>query len=419
VQIIRVSALNAIAVATRMVTALVLNKLLATFVGPSGYAVIGQFQNIVALAGAFASGATGQGVVRYTAEFRDDRDRLHDLWRTAGTVTCAGSALVGLGLIVFSGPLAQSALRDRAYQPIIVLLAIGLVFLAFNGVLLAIINGRKDTRLFVRASVAGSMITLAFTIAMMLWQGLKGALVALAINQSLALAATMILARREPWLKVRNLFGRIDMPTLRRLGRYVAMAAVAAIATPVAQLLIRRHLIGEVGLDRAGLWEAMNRLSAMYMLFFTSTLSLYYLPRIAEIRTNFELRHEVGRTFAVVTAAVSLVSLMIYLLRNIVVQLLFDSKFLPMIELFIPQLIGDTLKLSSWTFAYVMIGRGMTTVFIASEVACSALMVGLTFILMPRMGFVGASVAYALTYVAYFVFAIGIFRWHTRVRSAA
>lgn len=417
-QIIRVSALNAVAVSTRMVTALVLNKLLATFVGPSGYAVIGQFQNIVALAGAFASGATGQGVVRYTAEFRDDSDRLHDLWRTAGTVTCAGSALVGLGLIVFSGPLAHSALLDRGYQPIIVLLAVGLVFLAFNGVLLAIINGRQDTRLFVRASVAGSMITLAFTVAMMFWQGLMGALIALAINQSLALAATMILARREPWLKVRNLFGRIDMPTLRRLGRYVAMAAVAAIATPVAQLIIRRHLVGEVGLDRAGLWEAMNRLSAMYMLFFTSTLSLYYLPRIAEIRTKSELRTEVGRTFAVVTTAVSVVSMTLYLLRHIVVQLLFDSKFLPMTELFVPQLIGDTLKLSSWTFAYVMIGRGMTTVFIVSEIACSSLMVGLTFILMPRMGFVGASVAYALTYVAYFVFAIGIFQWHTRVRPA-
>lgn len=412
-RILRVSALNAVAVATRMLTSLILNKVLAIYVGPSGYALIGQFQNIIGLSGAFASGATGQGVVRYTAEHRDDPVRLQQLWRTAGTVTCAGSLIVGLALAVFSKSLAQAALLDGAYQPIIVLLAVGLVFLALNSVLLAIINGRQDTRLFVRVSIAGSLVTLLFTVALTLWQGLTGALTALAVNQSLALAATLILTRRERWLRLRGLFGRVHWPTLRRLGQYVAMAAVAAVALPLAQVVIRRHLIDDVGIARAGLWDAMNRISAMYLLFFTSTLSIYYLPRIAEIRSKAELRGEVGRVFALVTAAVAVVSLLIYALRHIVVGMLFDRSFLPMIDLFLPQLIGDTLRLSSWTFAYVMIGRALTTTFIIIEIGTSALLAVLTIVLVPRIGFVGASVAYAITYAAYFALSFGVFYHHT------
>ena len=415
--LLRVSALNAVAVATRMATALILNKVLAVFVGPAGYAVIGQFQNIVALAGAFATGATGQGVVRYTTEYAGDDARQQRLWRTAGTVTCAGSAIVGVGLVLFSGAVAEVALLDRAYRPVIVLLAVGLVFLALNGVLLAIINGRQHTGLFVRASIAGSLVTLVFTVALTLWQGLLGALIALAVNQSLALAATVALARRERWLSVRNLFGRVDPAVLRLLGRYVAMAAVAAVATPVAQIVIRRHLADELGLVSAGLWEAMTRVSAMYLLFFTSTLSIYYLPRIAELRDNSALRAEVARVFAIVTAAVAAMSLAIYAMRHIVVRLLFDAEFLPMIELFAPQLIGDTLKLSSWTFAYVMVGRAMTTAFILSEVGFTALTVALTWALVPHLGIVGASSAYALTYVGYFLFAFGVFRLSTRARA--
>ena len=45
--LIKTSLLNGIAVLVKLLTLLGLNKILAIYVGPAGYAVLGQFQNAV------------------------------------------------------------------------------------------------------------------------------------------------------------------------------------------------------------------------------------------------------------------------------------------------------------------------------------------------------------------------------------
>ena len=47
--LVKTGFLNAIAVAIRILSSIVLNKILAIYVGPSGYAIIGQFQNLVTM----------------------------------------------------------------------------------------------------------------------------------------------------------------------------------------------------------------------------------------------------------------------------------------------------------------------------------------------------------------------------------
>lgn len=59
--LVKTSLLNGIAVAIKMLTLLGLNKLLAVYVGPGGYAAIGQFQNVVQMLTTFASGAINNG----------------------------------------------------------------------------------------------------------------------------------------------------------------------------------------------------------------------------------------------------------------------------------------------------------------------------------------------------------------------
>lgn len=66
--LIKTSLLNAIAVVIKMITMLGINKILAVYVGPAGYAALGQFQNAVQMIATFGSGAINTGVTKYTAE---------------------------------------------------------------------------------------------------------------------------------------------------------------------------------------------------------------------------------------------------------------------------------------------------------------------------------------------------------------
>ena len=75
-----------------------------------------------------------------------------------------------------------------------------------------------------------------------------------------------------------------------RLGHYSMMALVSAVVVPVSQLIIRSYIRKHEGITNAGLWEGINRISAMYLLVITTSLSVYYLPRLAELRSKQELR---------------------------------------------------------------------------------------------------------------------------------
>ena len=105
--LIRTSLLNGIAVAIKMLTLLGINKILAIYVGPAGYAALGQFQNAVQMITTFASGAINTGVTKYTAEYVNDDEKQRLVWRTAGTVALIGSVITALLIAVVNKPLAE------------------------------------------------------------------------------------------------------------------------------------------------------------------------------------------------------------------------------------------------------------------------------------------------------------------------
>ena len=84
--LLKTSVLNGIAVLIRTATLFILNKILAVYVGPSGYAVIGQFQNFIQIVTTFAGGAINNAVIKYTAEYYDDKNKQRIGWKAAGSI---------------------------------------------------------------------------------------------------------------------------------------------------------------------------------------------------------------------------------------------------------------------------------------------------------------------------------------------
>lgn len=127
--LIKTSLLNAIAVVIKMLTMLGINKILAVYVGPSGYAALGQFQNAVQMITTFASGAVNTGVTKYTAEYFQDQDKQISLWRTAGTISIVGTLVSSILIISFSKFLAEWFLKDKSFYSVFIYFSLTLVFL--------------------------------------------------------------------------------------------------------------------------------------------------------------------------------------------------------------------------------------------------------------------------------------------------
>ncbi|MAA64497.1 MAG: O-antigen flippase [Alteromonadaceae bacterium] len=401
--LIKTSLLNGLAVVIRMLTLLGLNKILAIYVGPSGYAAIGQFQNAIQMITTFASGAINNGVTKYTAEYFENEERQHTVWRTAGTVALCGSGLTAVIIAAFNESLAGWFLKDESLGGVFIWFAATLVFFVFNTLLLAILNGKKEIHRYVAANIAGSLFALMITSAMAMQFGLYGALVSLAIYQSLTFFVTFFLTLRAKWFRLSYLFGAIDPQAAKNLAKYTAMALTAAACLPISHILVRNHLGETLGWDAAGYWEAMWRLSAAYLMLVTTTLSVYYLPRLSEITNSQDLKREIVQGYRIILPITAASGLVVYLLRDLVIKILFTEDFTAMEQLFGWQMLGNTLKIGSWILAYIMLGKAMARLFIFTEVVFSALFVVSVIFYTHFFGLVGVSMAYASNYAIYWI----------------
>lgn len=401
--LIKTSLLNGIAVIIKMLTLLGINKILAIYVGPAGYAALGQFQNAVQMITTFASGAINTGVVKYTAEYHDDVERQHKVWRTAGSVAFIGSVLTAILIALLNQTMAKWFLKDELYGGVFLWFSATLIFFVFNTLVLAILNGKKEVGRYVLANIAGSLFALVVTSAMSVTMGLYGALVALAIYQSLSFFVTCTLLIKAPWFKFRYLLGGIDKGVLKNLAKYTAMALTSAACVPLSHILVRNHLGETLGWESAGYWEAMWRLSSAYLMLVTTTLSVYYLPRLAELKLPLELRKEILQGYRVIIPVVVLGAVAVYLIRDFVVLILFSSEFYPMRDLFAWQLIGDTLRIGSWIISYLMLSKAMFKPFIVTEVVFSAMFYALSLVFTQWLGIQGVVLAYAVNYLIYWI----------------
>jgi len=404
VELIKTGILSAISVSVRLLALLGVNKVFAVYLGPNGYAAIGQLQNAMQVIMAISGGAINNGVIKYTAEYSKDKEKQYLVWKTAGIITLL-SALTG-GIIIFSFRHYLSAWlwKDIRYANILAWLALLLVLSSMNFLFLAILNGKREILRYVLANVFGSV--LIFVVSFMLTSTfhLYGALLALTVYQAISLPFTLYLCGSFKWLSRACLLGKFDKKIAVNLGKYAAMALASAACFPFAHMFIRDHLGRNFGWDAAGHWEAMWRLSAAYLAVVTTTLSVYYLPRLSEIISKDRIRREIIYGYKVILPIALVFASLVYFYRIFIIEILLSSDFLPVEELFFWQLIGDVLKISGWMLSYLVVAKSMYREHIMAEIIFSTCFFFLVCYFSEFFGIKAAAIAHAVNYMLYFLF---------------
>lgn len=399
----KTSILNGIAVFIKMVTMFVLNKILAIYVGPSGYAVIGQFQNFIQVVTMFTGTAINNGIVKYTAEYKDDRFKQQQIWHSATKFILVISFIFSLLLFFSRGYLSNWIFRNDEFEYVFTWLAIFLVFFNINTLLLAILNGTQQIKRLVIANTFGSLLSLIITGIMAIQYGLSGALVAISIYQSLNFFITFTLCRNIKWFSKKIIIKKSDFQVIKKLLPFALMAFTTIILGNFAQIYLRDLIIQSFNLQYAGYWDAMNRLSGAYLMLATTILSVYYLPKLSSLKKLNEIKKEVYFGYKTILPIAGISSLAIFLLQKEIVSLLFSNDFLPMLDLMLWQLIGDVIKIGSWIISFMMISKAMTREFIIIEAIFLLSIIPLTYVCIELFEFKGISIAFALNCLFYWI----------------
>lgn len=385
----------------RMAVNLIVIKFIAVIVGPTGLGMLGNLMSATTIVTLFAGGGILNGVTKYVAEYSDNRARLARFLESAAAYGLIASGAALVACVVAAEPLSLFLFERRDMAWLVPLLGITHLLCFIGGGIVATVNGQRRPVDFAIITIAGYVAVVPVAFVLIRLQGVDGAAIALlAVAASTALPALVLAARRRLLPLMRPRFHRDDAV---RLFRYTCITAISSVAFPMTEIFIRLRLTEELGIASTGIWQALARLSGATLGFYTVFLATSHMPRLSATTDRREAVRTVLRTLSTVGPAFAGCALLIYLLRSIIVPLLFSSAFRPMEEVLGWQLLGDLFRVCSYVVAFLGIAKAALKVHIAAELAQCGLYFGFTMLALHwGYGLREVAQAYALTYALYF-----------------
>ena len=208
--LIKTSVLTGLSTFIKIISGFVINKMIAIYIGPSGLALIGQLQNFITITMTYANGAISNGIVKYVSEYKDEETKKTKIISSGLIISLFCSLLIGIILLLFSKKISFLVLKTDNYYQIIILFGFTVILFALNAFLLAVLNGLREIKKFVTINILSSVFGLFLTCLLIVFYQLKGALIALVINQSVVFFITLIFVLRSKWFNVKYFFSGYD-----------------------------------------------------------------------------------------------------------------------------------------------------------------------------------------------------------------
>ncbi len=382
---------------------------MAIYLGPAGLGLLGQFSSFISIVLNASTGAINNGTTKYLAEFTGNETKQLGLIKASFIVTTCCSLITGLITILFANYWSVTLLSNAQYSYIFVLFGASILLYSFFSITMSVINGLQYYKLFNIISTISSIISLGYSVLLIKAYSLEGALIALATSQSiifvLFLFSTTVLKRG-----IQIYRSSVDRTIYKKLFQFSLMTVFSVMALPVAQIIIRKFLLWYQTSIDMGYYEAINRVSTIYLTLITTTLSIYYLPKLSAITDNNLLRKEIFTGYKLIIPVTICLLLIIYFLKQQVIRIVFAPSFEAMESYFLPQIIGDFFKIASWLLAYQMLAKAMTKMFIITEGLFTISLVLLSYLFIKKFGGIGSVYAYAANYTLYFFAMIYLFK---------
>lgn len=404
-KLFKVTILSGLLTLLKMLMGFIIAKVIAVYTGPSGMAMLGQVQNAVNGFNGIINAPVGNGIVRFTAEKgKDGLEHCVPWWRASFQWVIIIFFVLSPCALFFSKGISIWLFESNEYSWVVKLIVVFLPLCAIGTLCSSVINGLQNYKRFIGLGAISVLISSLLMICMIIFYGILGAIIA-AVSQTAIIGLVMLIANlKQPWGKITYWFGRSNQAAKISILHYILMALTSAILAPLSLIMIRNQLIDSVGWEQAGLWQAVWKISEVYLGVITIALGTYFLPKLSSLDSSEVIFKEINKTAIIIVPIAALLALIVYMSRDIAIAVLFTKEFNSSRDLFFIQLCGDIIKMASWIYAYPMIAKGIIKWYIPTELIFSVTFIALGHVLIPKYGLEGANYAYALNYLIYFIF---------------
>lgn len=360
--------LNSISVAVSFVLGVFSSKIIAVFLGTSGMALMGSFRNFALLVKSIATLGISNSIVKLFVENKDDKQEISVIYSTFFWIFLFISSLLALLVLIFASPISNFLFYTNNYTTPIRFFGLLLPFMVINTFWLAIYNGWEKFKRIMIIQIVSNILVFGLTALLILKENIFGGLLSIAIGEVLMVVVTFLFVRQDKGAFRFELQKIISKKYFHIIKRFSVMALLSAFVVPLTLLFIRNGIVKTYSIKEAGIWDAVNRLSSFYMIFFNSGLSLYYMPKLASIHTETEFKSELKSYFKVFVPLFLLMLIVIYFAKSIILNLAFTKEFSNINDLIIWQLAGDFVKILTLAFGFQIVVKTMMKRYFIGEI---------------------------------------------------
>lgn len=400
----KITSLNSFSVVLKIGIGLITSKVLAIFVGPSGMALVGNLRNFLTSLESISTLGFQSGIIKYVAENQKNKEVLKKIMATV-FISLISVAFILSGILYFFASFWNNNILDSHfdYSLVFKILALALPWYAVSVFLLAVLNGLSEFKKVIWINILGNIIALLVSLLMIFQFRTLGALIAIVISPSILFFVTFYFVQKEISFLNTIRLRLFDFKIIKDLLPYSLMALVSSVLGPIVLLAIRNNVIKNLGINQAGYLETMTRISSYYLMFITTILSVYFLPKLSKAQNNNETKAVFRQYYKFILPIFCIGLIAVYFSRFFIIHLLFTKDFLPVSSLFLWQLTGDFFKVASLILGYQFFAKRLTKAFIISEIFSLTILFFLSLIFMKYYGIQGVVMAYALDSFVYLV----------------
>lgn len=409
----KITSLNSIHILLKLIFGFITSKALALFVGANGMAYVGNFRAFLNVVENFSLLGIQNAIIKYVSEYQNDKIKLKSILATFGLLLLVSSLCISLILIFGASYLSKQLFNhSEIYGFLFYVLAILFPLYVFSTYCISVVNGFQKYKNVIYIQIISSGIALLFSLFLIYYYSTFGALVSLVLAPVFVFFVCLFFLKNIISISDVFSFQNFNFSVVKNVSEYVLMALVSGVIGSFVLLEIRTDIISITGLQNAGIYEGLQRISSYYLLFVSSIMTIYFYPKLAE--TNSNNKDIVLYYLKTIIPLFTIGLVIIYFLRKLIIQVLFSSEFDTMESLFLWQLLGDLLKAISLIFGTILIAKKQTKVFIITEIISLFILYFSSNWMLHTVGISGIVMAHTFTYFMYLLVLVIYFRKELR-----
>ena len=403
-QILKSSALIGGSTLVTVLLGMVRTKFVAVMLGPTGFGLMGLYTSLADLVRAIAAmGLSGAGVRQIAAAAASG-----DAARVAHTATVIRRVALGLGLlgavlmVGFARPLSQLTFGDTGHAGAVALLSLVVLFGVVGGAQFALIQGLRRVGDLAWSGILGALAGVVLGLPLIAVFGADGVVPSLVVVAAVSLASSWWFSRRLA--RRPDGLAPLAAPQARREAAALLKLGFSFMASGVLMMgvgyAVRLIVLRKAGLEAAGLYQSSWTLGGLYVGFVLQAMGADFYPRLvgaaADDPRGNRLVNEQARVGLLLAGPGVLATIT---LAPLAVTLFYSASFGGAVEILRWICLGMALRVLTWPMGFIIVAKARQGLFLATELAWSAVAVALAWVLVDAHGAVGAGMAFFGSYV--------------------